>query len=83
MGWRGVMGGRGGEELTPDAVRMVASGTTLELDDVALLRAQGFEVLSDNDPMPENVPAEGRDGDGEGLDGDVYPQGWGFSVIDP
>ena len=49
-------------------------------EDIARIRAEGFEVDDDNDPAPENIPQ----GDEElRIDGDLFEgQTWGWNGVD-
>ena len=72
----------GGEKLTPGVVSMVVYGTSFNTNDVALLQVQGFEVVSDNDSVLENIPAQCTDGGDGGIFSNIYSHGWFFLGID-
>lgn len=70
--------GNDGEPIDESMFSILGSSSSSRAEDIALVRAQGFEVDDDNEPVEENVPSEPSS-----QPGGLFPgQRWGWDGID-
>lgn len=67
----------GGREINADVFN-----ANDHMDDIARIRAEGFEVDDDNEALPENVPVAGAPPVEVNEDGLYRGQSWGWDGID-
>ena len=68
--------------VTDDGGREITINANDRTDDIARIRAEGFEVDDDNEALPENVPVAGAPPVEVNEDGLYRGQSWGWDGID-